>query len=216
MNPAIFIYRLKAVIIACILGLSAITIKVFQLQVKESLFFLTRAQRNFLRAEKISSTRGRILDSMGRPLATNRPITILYWKPSGKKQLDPSQLYLINSLKNLFGLIIDEKSIAIAERKGKCLTLIRDISHDALSKLLEQFPNNINIGFDTTFRRFYPQATTASHLVGYLGSLQSNATGQMGLEKILEDILKGSPGELMIMVDSKNRAFGKEEIQKAL
>ncbi len=169
-----------------------------------------------MRTEKIISPRGNILDMKGRPLATNRPVTTLYWRATGNKFLDAEQQELVNTLSYLFNKESDfQETIATAEKNNKKILLTEDLSFDILSRLIEHYPSHKNIEFNTIFKRNYPLKQMACHLLGYLGIITNDFSGKMGLEKIFEEELKGSPGELRRQVNSRGRSLAEEEIQKA-
>ena len=96
------------------------------------------------------------------------------------------------------------------------MLLINDISFEQLSRILEQFPDHRNLVITTAFKRFYPYNTIASHVVGYLGSLTTDSAGKMGLEKMFEDTLKGTSGEIVKTINSVGKNLTEEEVKKAL
>ena len=78
-----------------------------------------------------------------------------------------------------------------AERRYKKLLLARDLSIEQLSKIQERIPQHPNIIIATDFERLYPFHSFASHILGYLGNIQSSHEGRMGIEKVCDDLLKG-------------------------
>ncbi len=212
----LFSKRLK-IITAFFITLSlGIIARLFYLQITLTLTLFSLAQRNFLRLESIASPRGNIVDCTGKLLATSRPIITLYWQGTGKYTFDQEQTALIQTLKAMFGVdTINELAIQLHEKRGKKLTLKTDIQLEQLSRILEQFPHQKNIVITTHFKRYYPHRTTASHIVGYLGALHQESTGKMGLERVCEDILKGTPGQLLMTINSAGRPLEEREIKQA-
>ncbi len=176
------------------------------LQVFQTLTFFKLSQKNFLRFEKIISPRGNIVDRNNQLLATNRPIISLYWQGTGNKQLNTEQRALLDTIQcHLPDMIIDEKELSSSEKLNKPFLLYRHVPFEKLSILIEQFSQHPNLVYQTDFKRFYPHKNIASHVIGYLGGLQYENTGKMGLEKVCEVTLKGQPGQLAKTVNSRGK-----------
>lgn len=69
--------------------------------------------------------------------------------------------------------------------------------------------NNIygGINIDEDTKRFYPQASLASHIIGFCGS---DNQGLDGIEARYNDILTGQNGSISKMIDAKGNNFGEE------
>jgi penicillin-binding protein 2 len=183
--------------------------------------FFTRSQKNFLRIEKVPSPRGNIIDCNGALLVTNRPVAHVYWQGSGKKNLDASITKTLSTITTITGTPLLNNTefmqeLTYAERHCKKILLAADISFEQLSKLEEQFPNHNNITVTTQFERFYPHHATASHILGYLSHIDVETIGKMGLEKLLDESLKGEPGSLVRTINSFGRHLSEVETKKAL
>jgi len=187
--------------------------RLFYLQIilNDILYILGR--KNFLRLEKIISPRGNIVDSHGRMLATNRPIVSLYWTGSGKK-LDEEKYQTVALLETIVGTPLLEDIISY-EKKGKTVLLVKELSFEQLSKISEQFPHHKNITIATHFKRYYPYHSYSSHVIGHLSMLDSQLAGKMGLELLLDENLKGTPGEKIKTVNSQGNHIAEEEVKKA-
>jgi penicillin-binding protein 2 len=209
-NKRLLIFGLVlAMILLIILG------RLIQLQIHLTMSLFQRSQRNFTRFETVASPRGNIVDCNGKLLATNRPVIAVYWQGAGNKHLSDEQLHLIKSVETIAQKKFSLSLIAEAERLHKKTVLMHDISNETLSRLAEQFPNNPQILLATQFKRFYPHGTLASHLLGYI-CVTYDEQGTMGLEKLLNDALKGIPGELTRMINSTGKHLEEKETKKAL
>lgn len=180
-----------------------------------------RAQQNFLRVEKICSRRGNIVDCYGNLLATNRPITTVYWKGTGNRQLNDEQIGYLNQISPIVhcDLLALPHLAAIkdAERFYKIIPIIQEISFEQLSRIMEQLQPNPNIHITNHLKRFYPHKQLGCHIIGYISNtLDYEPAGQMGLEKMLEPLLKGEPGQLLKTINSIGANLYQEEIKKAL
>src|SRR5690606_17093334 len=88
--------------------------------------------------------------------------------------------------------------IKYAERYHTHTCIATDISFTQLSQLQEQFPAHANIFIHTSFKRYYPYKTYASHIIGYT----RNNEGKMGLELLLDESLHGLQGTKLKTINS--------------
>ena len=160
-----------------------------------------------MRVEKVRSPRGNILDINGVLLATNRPTTDLYWHGTGNRSTTQEQLEILERITEITGKDFYNDpdiwpSIAHAERYSKEVLLLQDLTFEQLSQLEEQLAADKNIRIATTFKRHYPHQKTACHVIGYLGTMDFDSFGKMGLEKICETDLKGLEGTRLKTINS--------------
>lgn len=188
------------------IALTGIIMRLAYLQVFQTLVLFKLSQRNFLRIEKILSPRGNIVDRNNQLLATNRPIISLYWQGTGNKQLTTEQSLLLSTIAQyLPECTINGADLLKAEQLNRRYLLCADISFEHLSILIEQFAQHPNLLYQTDFKRYYPHKNVASHVIGYLGELQYESSGKMGLERLCNETLKGEPGELAKTVNSRGK-----------
>lgn len=209
--------KLIALISTCMLAL--ILLRLINLQIYSFARFFSLGQRNFLRTEKTATARGSILDVKGRPLATSRALTALYWSGTGNSSFSPEQQALIEHITRLLpslSTIFSSQEFLSAERRKKRFLLAPEISFKVLSALTERYPTHPNIVLSTHFKRVYPYKQYACHVLGYLGSLSHNYQGQMGLERIHENVLRGKLGTIRKTVNSKGHVLAEEELEKPI
>ena len=195
--------------------------RLIYLQIIQQRLLFIQSQKNFLRVEKIRSPRGNILDINGILLATNRPATDLYWHGTGNNSVTQKQLEILNHITQITGkeLCNDSdiwSSIAQAERYSKEALLVSDLTFEQLSQLEEQLANDKNIRIATTFKRHYPHQKTACHVIGYLGTMDFDSFGKMGIEKICEDSLRGLEGSRLRTINSLGASMAEIEMKKGL
>ena len=214
-----FTRRLFLLAVFFMVGLSIIVTRLIHLQVHLSQDLFNRSQKNFTRKEPIVSLRGNIFDMYGKLLATNRPVITVYWQGTGKSALTEEQKQTLEQIKKILNKPdapeIDEAALIKAERFSDKFLLAKDLSFKYLSKIREFFPENENIIIETESSRFYPHQTLASHLLGYLGYLDVDFEGKSGLEKMYEEMLKGTHGKQLRFINSFGKNLGKQEIEKA-
>lgn len=212
--------KLKKTLYATVVVLCVIVARLFYLQIVLNNRYYHQSKKNFSRVETISSLRGNIFDCKGNILATNRPTTDIYWNGTGAHRLSASQLELLTKLSSILPLDTTQEAfinqISYAERHYKKYLLASDISFEQLSKLVEQFPDEKNISITTHFVRCYPYESLACHLLGYLGRMNVDYLGKMGLEKIFEHELRGQKGTKIKTINSIGRNLAETELQKAL
>lgn len=212
--------RIFRIIIALLLSLLIIASRLFYLQITHTDHYQSRGQKNFLRLETIYSRRGNIRDCHGTLLATNRPVTHVYWQGTGNKKLNTTQIQVLRQIEQILKQPIIGNStllsrITTQEKYYKRTQIASDISFEQLSQLEEQFPNNSNLALVTHFERHYPHGSHASHVLGYLGRpMQEEPLGKMGLEKLCEQFLKGDPGKLLKTINSVGRDIAMVQIKQ--
>ncbi len=195
-----------------------ICLRLFYLQISWGDYYAHRGEKNFLRIEAIPSHRGTIYDCNGHLLATNRPITHLVWQGTGNTVFSPVQHTLLEHLSAIMGpSFTSHQAIAQAEKQYKQVVISRDLSFHQLSQITEQYSNNQNLIITTHFERYYPYGSYASHAVGYLSrETDTPSYGQMGLEKIYNDLLKGHQGSVMKTINSVGRNIAATERHQSL
>lgn len=213
---ATYYKKLKRIIYGIILCIFIITTRLFYLQIVSMHNFFLLGVKNFLRTESIACPRGNILDRYGTLLATNRPVTNIYWQGTGNKHMTSQQQNIIEILRQTLDPDCEEK-IIVAEKTGTKISVAHDITFTQLSKIIERFPQNPNITISTNFKRFYPHQKVASHILGHLSTINTLETmGKMGLEKILHDTLQGKQGKILKTINSLGINIEQTEIKSAL
>lgn len=207
------LYGIVIAITCCILAG-----RLFHLQIRLGNQFTSQSKRNFTRYEQINSLRGNILDCCGKILATNRPVTDLYWQGTGHKRLTPGHIEDLKRLTELLGIPPFENydEINRTERYVKKILLATDLSFEQLSKVIELFPDETNVKLITHFKRFYPYQSMASHILGYLAYMDTTCEGKTGIEKIFEETLRGKEGSIMRIINSIGTHLAEYEIEKTL
>jgi len=161
-----------------------ITLKLFYLQT-----FKTVSQNvDYVQTHKIQPERGRIFDRGHFPLAVNQIKYRLFVEP--KKIKD--QKRLIKETARL--LAINEASIAAKIDTNKNWILVQ-LGIDQETKVSLEKLDLDGIGFEEESYRYYPEASLAAHLLGFLGrNSNGDKIGYFGLEGYYDKELSGLPG----------------------
>ena len=152
----------------------------------------------------IAPQRGEIRTSDGFPIATNKISYLVFANP---KEITNKQL-TASMLASTLGLDIASVGASLAlDRFWVPIASGLDLS---TKQKLEQM-NLPGIGFDNQYQRFYPEASMAAELLGFVGKDDSgNDKGYFGLEGYYDRLLKGKEG-LAVEVDD---AFGRPILAK--
>lgn len=147
----------------------------------------------------IPAQRGDIKTADGFPLATNKISYLMYANP--KQVRNKSETIKILSKYLDFNLASASASLA---RDKFWVPLVSGIDNQTEEKIKSL--NLSGIGFERNFSRFYPEASMAAQLVGFVGKDESgNDKGYFGIEGFYDRLLKGKNGKILQVHD----AFGK-------
>ncbi len=179
--------------------------------------YKTQSKKNYVRYETISSARGQMLDCNGKKLVTNKPIMNLYWHGTGNRRLNEQQRELVQQLASIYPNINCDQdtinAINMAEKRNEHTLLLQDISFEQLSHIEELCGHHENIMIKHDFKRYYPHADVACHVVGYLSNVRADPMGKMGLEKKLHNTLQGNDGMLMKTINSFGKKIKTQQVQ---
>lgn len=214
-------WKMGRIVFGMFIAISIIGIRLVYLQVIKHRALLTQSQRNYMRIEKIHSPRGSILDRNGILMATNRPSTDLFWQGTGSRRLTENHLNTLQIIASIMGdnwlVSIDLlRDIAYSERYQQELLIAKDLSFEQLCQVLEQLADNRNVRLATQFKRFYPYKSIASHVIGYLGCMNLDYFGKMGIEKIFEDDLRGREGTKVKTINSFGARMSETQTQEVI
>lgn len=206
-------------VLLCILGI--ITARLAYLQIHLFHQYISQSNNNFLRHKVVKPPRGNIFDCNKNLLVTNRPIVNLYWQGATKKISHDETITILKNLEPILEQSLLDKTELItgikkAHHYGQTQLIMHDLSFEQLSKIQEQCSHYENLLIETDFERFYPHNSYASHVLGYLGHINMNTIGKMGLEELLEESLKGHPGTIQTTINSLGSQLSQVELTHAL
>lgn len=218
--------RIILIFSAFILFWILLLIKIFDISILKHKGFEEQASKNMLRQEPVVPIRGQILDRNGLPLATNTVGFSISLPPrlslrSNLPLLDQE----IQRLLTFFPEYSKEELIKKYRQKDspynhEFIPVIDFVEHD---EILKHYPKLIQI--DTLrvtplARRFYPNNTTASHIIGYVSRANqkdieqqpiakyTGNIGKEGLERQYDAFLQGELGERVVKVTALNQEVG--------
>ena len=156
------------------------------------------AQRQHEHSMVLEPRRGTIYDRNMRALAIDLPVYSIYANARAmRQQRDEDEV-----VTRLSGILkVDPKQIQVRLDRDKYFVWIaRKVPQDIYQQIKDlKLPG---IGFIKESKRFYPNQTLASHLIGFAG-LDNN--GLDGLERDYDKYLKGQAGHAIILRDARSR-----------
>jgi penicillin-binding protein 2 len=190
-----------------------------QLQLVQGNYNRQLADHNYIRRMPIVADRGNILDRAGRVLAANQLSRSLYVYP--REQTPESWAITAERLSPALGMesqaIVDEIKKA-GFKSPTPVRIQRNIKEEAFTALAE-LGHVPGVEIQPESNRHYPHKDLGAHILGYIGEasediLRKNPempmgmlVGQLGIERLADDQLRGTWGSRLFEVD----AGGKEK-----
>ncbi|MBS4914100.1 MAG: penicillin-binding protein 2 [Veillonella sp.] len=196
-------------------------IRLFYLQIMDGEYYHTKAEGNRLRMVTMTAARGVMYDRNGQIIAGSRPAYTVSIVPSGK-DISDDELERLASMLNIKVETIKEK---IAAHKGgyEPIRLATDITMDRVTMIEEHRHELPGVTIEVEPLRYYPNNSMASQLLGYVGEVSEDELndikannpqtlvgpgtilGRSGLEKMYDDVLRGTDGGKQVEVDASGR-----------
>ena len=213
--------RLKILLVLALIAGGIIALRLVDIQVLRHPNYMQLAERNRTQILYQTAPRGRIFTSDGVAIASNAPAFSLYYL--GVSQQDPVYIEQLATDIAPYLKIPPEKVRARLEesgKTGKAVAIASNLSTKstmALQELQQYYPG---IYLLEESKRDYPFGEMASHLLGYIGSMDEqqwhkrnvlsgyrldSKIGKNGIEHKFEEILKGKDGGVYLEVDYRGR-----------
>jgi penicillin-binding protein 2 len=188
-----------------------------QLQLIEGQYNRVLAENNRVRRLPMVAARGNILDRHGNILAANKLTRSVYLYP--REQTRERWQVTAVQLGKLLGLEpqqILQKLEQVGYRSSEPIRLMRDIKAEMFTALAEA-GNIPGVEIQPESNRFYPHQKLGSHLLGYIGEASEAQlrehpdwpmgmlVGQMGLERLVDDRLRGMWGNRLFEVNAEGQ-----------
>ena len=203
------IRRRLAICIAVFFALfSALSARLFELQVLRAEELQRRAQSQWTSESVIAPTRGRIFDRNGRALAQSAT--------AYTASVSPRQVTDAARLARILSPVLDMEAATIEKRASDTskggVTLRRQLSRECAQQLKAMKAEYARAGSDALSglyleeesRRYYPMGQFAAQLIGLT---TIDGVGQSGLEQSLDRYLSGREGRILEEIDGKGRSM---------
>ncbi|MGH2408326.1 MAG: penicillin-binding protein 2 [Candidatus Limnocylindrales bacterium] len=202
------------------LVVSALSIRLFQLQVANGGYFTTVANDNRIVAQPIPSSRGLIYDRTGRLLVQNVPTFTVKIRPDDLP--DAQRADVVARLSVLLGMSTTDINEIIDRNPGSRFELVRvatDVGENVARLIAEEHLELPGVQVDAEARREYVYGPLLAHVIGYEGAvsaddlknlasagyLNDDTLGKAGVEAVYEAQLRGSYGLEQIERDASGR-----------
>lgn len=197
--------------------------RLFWVQVVDAAFWSNQAMNTWITSKPIQQERGMLLDRNGKVLAADAAAYTVALGPKRIAELEQKHPEwkltdkLVAKLHEVLGKNeSDLRAIAAAKKKDGTYLEQREVRDegwkvdssvkDALSQFREELrketgTDNLGLYFIEDTKRYYPNGSLASHILGY-----ENKEGKavLGLEKTMNDQLKGEPGFIKYQKDGSS------------
>ncbi|MBW1709209.1 MAG: penicillin-binding protein 2 [Deltaproteobacteria bacterium] len=191
--------RFRIVVVFCVflLAWGGLIWRAASLQIHNRDQLVKVAEQEYLRNIKLIPVRGDIFDRNGEKLAVSLSVDSIYAEPIRIK--DPAAMtnQLVRILDLDRGRILKKLS-----SKSYFVWVKRQVDPDESAAV--RALNAKGLGFIKESKRFYPNFSLASHLLGFVGV---DAQGLEGIEVAYDDYFRGEVAYMPVMRDALGRTF---------
>ena len=209
--------RLATLLVAAALGFGLLAVRLWVLQIVQGPRWRTAAENNRLRRLPLEAPRGTVTDVHGEVILDNRPTYQLLLFPEEMKDRARTAAFL-TSLGIASADEIDAR-LAKACRTSHLPSVIADnLTWPQVATIAAHRAEYRELDVHPATRRSLPNGAAVAHLVGQLGEVSpeqlaadpalrsGELVGRSGIERAYQDVLGGTPGNLVVVVD----AFGRQ------
>ena len=210
-----------------VVGMAALVLAAFlvvigqlwYLQVLEGGRFLDASDKNRIRVRPVAAPRGILFDRHGVPLVDNRPAFTLSLIPRELDRDAEHRKVALGRVAALLGIPYRELEESVARIAPDSLLPVRvrrGLTLDDVAKIEEWKLELPGVIVEVEPQRTYPSSRFAAHLLGYVREAseeqlkqgryrRGDMVGQTGLERLLDEYLRGRDGGESIEVDALGR-----------
>ncbi len=198
-----FVFATIATIFFLILG------RLFYWQIVQGEKLSAEAAGQYFLEFTIPSIRGSILATDKKPLALSQPAFLVYAEPKRITRISEFS----RSVAPILGLDEQKLMSDLSDKNRFWVPLGRKIQTDTAAKLRDL--KLAGLGFEKEARRFYPEASMAGALLGFVGSDENGRDqGYFGLEGYYDRELRGQGGALRIEKDARGNPILVGEVER--
>jgi penicillin-binding protein 2 len=179
------------------------------------------SESNRVQMQLLPPRRGWIVDRYGQPIAVNRSVFRVDLIPDRLK--DPERV--LGELATLLQLPPEEVDRIRRELEGAAgyqpVPVVEDLPFEKYAAVTIRLPELPGVSPLRAFSRFYPDGAAVGHLVGYVGTPNQEEykaedknpllitpgfkIGKQGIEKVMEQRLRGRPGAKRVEVTARGK-----------
>ena len=175
----------------------SIIVKLYILAIARHDYYDKLSRENTIKTEILVPTRGQILDRNGEPLAINEiGFSLSLKKGLSNKSLHEELEYIKSFIEDIDTQELNDTYIKYNSRYRRTpVTIIEFLPYSQMQVIYAQLLKRSNVVITPVTRRFYPNNSLASHVIGYIGASDSKdresdpiskytkIIGKQGLEK---------------------------------
>ena len=213
--------RLRSLLVLALIAGVVVALRLTDIQLLRHDRYLKMAERNRTQVLYQTAPRGRIFTADGKAVASNAPSFDLYYLSAGPKDEEYFSR-LAQDFAPRLGMDKEKvlEKLRQGAKSGKAVALAENLSPNSVMALKELQLYYPGVYVIEENKRVYPYGIFASHLIGYLGSMEGDEwknrdlsldyrldakIGKNGLEKKFEKDLKGRDGGVFLEVDYRGR-----------
>jgi penicillin-binding protein 2 len=200
-------------------ALLLIVCQLWYLQVLEGGRFQEASDKNRIRVRPIAAPRGILFDRKGLPLVDNRPAFTLSLIPRELERDAVKRDATLGRVASLLQIPFAELQEAVAKVSPDSILPVRvrrGLSMDDVARVEEWKLELPGVIVEVEPQRAYPNSRFAAHLLGFVREAndeqlkqgryrRGDMVGQSGLERLLDEFLRGKDGGERIEVDALGR-----------
>ena len=207
--------RVLALAVVTAIGFVGLVGQLWYLQVLEGGRMQELSEKNRIRIRPVAAPRGILFDRNGLALVDNRPAFTLSLIPREMEDRDSVVARLSVLLKMPVGDLMEALERVPAD-SIRPVRVRRGLSLEEVTKVEERKLELPGVIVEVEPQRVYPTSTFAAHLLGYVREVsdeqmkqgryrRGDMIGQSGLERLLDEYLRGRDGGERIEVDAMGR-----------
>ena len=210
-------WKRRVLALAAVAGIAFVGLlgQLWYLQVLEGGKLQEMSERNRIRIRPVAAPRGILFDRNGMPLVDNRPAFTLSLIP---REIDDRDT-VIARLSVLLKIPLSDLQEAldrVPPDSFRPVRVRRGLTLEEVTKVEERKLELPGVVVEVEPQRVYPTSTFAAHLLGYVREVsddqmkqgryrRGDMIGQSGLERLLDEYLRGRDGGERIEVDAVGR-----------
>ena len=190
-------WRRRVLLVIVLLGFAILLGRGVYLQGIHKKFYQNKGNARYSRNIVLTSQRGKITDRNGELLAISSPVESV-WASPPDVEINDVQTKQMAMLLNLKEDVIKQK---FANSEREFVYLKRRISPELAAKVMKLGVPGIDL--QREYKRYYPAADVAAHMVGFTGPGDKGAgdKGLEGFELALNKALSGKDGSRRVLRD---------------